>query len=97
MSDAGDLIDRLERETGQRIDDNGGDNLAIAGLFGAMSRLLGQSPPTYRERDDVAAGLYIRHQMSPAGQREEEAKKLLAELLASGMSPDDAAALMSGK
>jgi hypothetical protein len=88
MSAANDLIERLERETGQRIDDNDGDNLVMAGLFGAMSRILGQSPPTYRERDDVAAGVLIRHQMSPEYQEEQEAKKLMAELLASGMSPD---------
>ena len=53
----------MENETGQRIDD--GDNLAMAGLFGAMSRLLGQSPPAYQERDDVAVGVLIQHQMSP--------------------------------
>ena len=62
---ANDLIERLERETGHRIDDNGGDNAAMAGLFGAMSRIMGQLPPTYRECDDVVAGLLIKHQMSP--------------------------------
>ena len=65
MSAASDLIERMEAETGQRIDDNDGDNLAMAGLLGAMSRIMGQSPPTYRERDDVAAGVLIKHQMSP--------------------------------
>lgn len=95
MSDANDLIERLEAETGQRIDDNDGDNLAMAGLLGAMSRILGQSPPSYRERDDVAAGLLIRHKMSPAGQKEESNKQVLAELLTSGMSPDDIKDLLS--
>jgi hypothetical protein len=89
MSKASDLIERLEAETGQRIDDNDGDNLAIAGLLGAMSRLLGQSPATYRERDDVVAGLLIKHQISPEYQREEEDKKIITSLLASGISPDD--------
>lgn len=88
MSEANDLIDRLEKETGQRIDDNDGDNNAMAGLLGAMSRELGQSPPSYRECDDVAAGILIKHQMSPEGQREKKGKEMLAEMLASGMSPE---------
>lgn len=94
MSAANDLIERLEKETGQRIDDNDGDNLAMAGLLGAMSRLMGQSPPSYRERDDVAAGLLIQHQLSPEYQQEQEAKELMAELLASGMSPNDVKSLI---
>lgn len=65
MSAASDLIERLEAETGQRVDDNNGDNLAMAGLFGAMARVLGQSPPVYREHDDVAAGLLIQHRTTP--------------------------------
>jgi len=89
MSAASDLIARLEAETGQRIDDNEGDNLVMAGLFGAVSRMMGQSPRSYRERDDVAAGLLIQHQMTPEYQREQEGKQLLAELLATGLSPDD--------
>ena len=91
---ASDLIERLETETGQRIDDNDGDNTAMAGLLGAMSRLLGQSPPSYRERDDVAAGILIKHQMSPEGQREQQDRKMLAEMLTAGMSPDDVKALL---
>lgn len=88
MSAASELIERMEAETGQRIDDNDGDNLAMAGLLGAMSRMLGQSPDSYTERDDVAAGALIHHRMSPAGQREQEGKEMLANLLTSGMSPD---------
>jgi hypothetical protein len=90
---------QLERSftmSDQRVDDNDGDNLAVAGLLGAMSRLLGKSPDSYRERDDVAAGVLIRYQMSPEYQREQETRQLLAELLASGMSPDDAKTLMGG-
>jgi hypothetical protein len=87
MTAASDLIERLEAETGQRIDDD--NSLAMAGLFGAMSRLLGQSPPAYRARDDVVAGLLIRHQMTPEYQRQKEADRLLAALLVSGVSPDD--------
>ena len=94
MSDASDLIERLEKETGQRIDDNDGDNNAMAGLLGAMSRLMGQSPASYKERDDVAAGLLIKHQMSPEYAREQESKKMIAEMLAGGMSPDDVKALL---
>jgi len=94
MSTASDLIERMEQETGQRIDDSDGDNLAMAGLLGAMSRLMGQSPTGYTERDDVAAGVLIRHQMTPEYRREQESKELLAHLLSNGISPDDAKAIM---
>lgn len=94
MSTASDLIKRMEKETGQRIDDNDGDNMAVVGLLGAMSRLMGQSPLTYRERDDVAAGVLIKHQMSPEGRQEQAGKKMLAEMLRGGMSPDDIKVLM---
>lgn len=89
MSASNDLIERLEAETGQRIDDNNGDNNAMAGLFGAISRIMGQSPPSFTERDDVVAGLFIRHQMSSEGRREKERKGMVAAMLASGMSLDD--------
>lgn len=58
MSVANDLITRLERETGHRIDEE--DSPAMAGLLGAMSRKMGLSPETYQERDDVAAGTAIQ-------------------------------------
>ena len=61
----------------------------MAGLFGAMSRLLGQSPPAYRECDDVAAGVVIRHRMTPEYQREKEADAIIGNLLVLGISPDD--------
>ena len=83
------MIERLEAETGQRIDDNGGDNPVIARLLGAMSRLMGYSPPSYREQDDVAAGIVIKHRMSPGYHRKQESKKLMAAMLVRGMSPDD--------
>lgn len=86
MSEANDLTERLEKETGQRVDD--GDSLALAGLFGAMSRLLGQSPVSYRERDDVVARLFIEHQMSPEGQQERETRDVLASMLTAGFPPD---------
>ena len=53
-----------------------------------MSRVLGQSPASYRERDDIAAGVLIKHQMSPEGQREKEGNEILAAMLTSGISPD---------
>lgn len=94
MSAASDLIERLEAETGQRIDDNNGDNLAMAGLLGAMSRLVGQSPPSYTERDDVAAGVLVKHQMSPKYRQEQESEELMVAMLAGGMSPDDLKGLL---
>ena len=54
MSEASDLIERMERETGQRIDSNDGDNMAMAGLFGALARAMGKS--SHDARDDFAAG-----------------------------------------
>jgi hypothetical protein len=59
MSTANDLIERMERETGQRIDDNGGDNFAMIGLIGAMAREMGKS--SHRPHDDVAAGVVVKH------------------------------------
>ena len=88
MSDASELIGRIEWETGRRVDD-GGDNAAMDAVFGAMSRVLGQSPSVYRERDDVAAGALLRHQMTPAYQREQKSKEALANMLLLGFSPDD--------
>ncbi len=87
MSKANDLIERMEAETGQRVDEEG--SLAIAELLGAMSRMMGKSPSNYKERDDVVAGVLIQCQMSPEYQKEQEGKKLMAELLLGGMSPDD--------
>lgn len=55
MSAASDLIERMERETGQRIDDNEGDNLALVGLFGAIVRIAGKS--SHNKRDDAAVGV----------------------------------------
>lgn len=94
MSAASELIERMERETGQRIDANDGDNMAMAGLLGAMSRMMGQSPASYTEREDVAAGVLLRHQMSPAGQRESESKEMIASMLIGGVSPDTLKALL---
>ena len=92
MSAANDLIERLERETGQRIDDSG--SAAMAGLFGAMSRMLGQSPASYTARDDVVAGTVIQHQMTPEYKREQQGREMLAQLLIGGISPDDTKELL---
>lgn len=92
---ASELIERLEAETGQRLGDEGG--MVVAGLLGAMSRALGQSPPSYQERDDVVAGLLIQHQMSPEGQARRAEREMLADMLRGGMSPDDLAALLGGQ
>ena len=89
MSEASDLIERMERETGQRIDANDGDNLAMAGLFGAIARLMGKTPPAYTERDDVGVGVLIQHQATEAAQRERERDELLVAMLQAGFSPDE--------
>ena len=84
---ATDLITRLEQETNCRVDDNGFDNPAIAGLFGAIARELGQSQ--HRKHDDVAAGYVIKHRMTPEYHQKAQADALLATLLSSGISPDE--------
>lgn len=78
MSAANDLITRLEKETGHRIDEE--DSPAMAGLLGALSREMGLSPNTYQERDDVAAGVVI--QASSTGN--DDAMTLLLALLCGG-------------
>ena len=85
MSAASDLIARLEQETGQRVDSDDGNNDAMAGLFGALSRIMEQSPPSYTEKDDVAAGLVIKHQMSAEHQQEQEDKQLMALMVMNGL------------
>lgn len=92
MSDASELIERMERETGQRIEDNDGNNFAITGLFGALARAMGKS--NHDSRDDIEAGVIIKHQMTPEYEREEKGKRMLASMIASGVSPDDISKLM---
>ena len=84
IDEANKLIERLEQETGQRIDDP--DSASFAGLFGAVARLMGKSQ--HEERDDVVAGLLILHQLTPEYKNEQESRKLIASMLAGGMSPD---------
>lgn len=94
MSAVSDLIERMEKETGQRIDANNGDNSAMAGLFGALARAMGKSPVAYKEKDDVAAGLLIRYQASSEYRLKQERRLMVAEMLANGISPTDIGLLM---
>ena len=80
-------------ETEDELDEAIVEIMAIITLWLAWSRLMGQSPASYTEREDVAAGLLIKHQMSPEYRSEQESKKMIAEMLAGGMSPDDIKAL----
>ncbi len=84
---AAEFIERMERETGCRVDDNNFDNIAMAGLIGNLARQLGHS--NHRSHDDVAAGVVLRHKMSPEGKAQERAGQALAHLLCSDVSPDD--------
>ena len=79
MSAVDDLIERIEFETGQRIDDP--DGMALARLFGAVARPMRKS--NHEERDDVVAGLIILHQLTTEYQNEQESRKLIASMLAS--------------
>ena len=87
MSAGSDLIERMERETGQRIDADDPNNMAMAGMLGAIARMMGES--SHDEYDDVVVGLLIRHQMTPEYRNEQESRQMIASLLSSGMSPDD--------
>ena len=94
MSAASDLIERMERETGQRIDSDDPNNMAMAGLFGAVARMMGKS--SHDERDDVFAGLLVIHQMTPEYRNEQASRKMIASLLAGGLSPDDIRSMWCG-
>ncbi len=87
MNAANELIEAMERSTGQRIEDNGFDNFAVAGLLGAMARELGQTPRSYGNEEDVAAGLLIQHRSATKRQRD-PADEMLASMLIAGISPD---------
>lgn len=91
MSTASDLIERLEQECGCRYDVNDGNNPAMSGLFGAISRMLGQH--AFSPRDDVAVGILIRHRMTPAYAAQQQSRAMLADLLVQGVSPDDLAGI----
>ena len=95
MSEASDLIERMEKETGRRVDDNGGDNIAMAGLFGALARAMGHS--AHSPRDDVAAGILVRHQVTPEYEAEQRSRRMMAEMLAGGMPPDVLSDLLGRK
>ena len=64
----------------------------MAGLIGAIARMMETS--THRAHDDVAAGVVIKHRMSPEYAEKKASDKLLAELLTSGLSPDDIQGLL---
>ena len=81
MSAANDLIERMERETGQRIDEPG--SLAFAGLMGALARGLGVS--NHEEMDDVSTGLLLKHQSSHEYKAEKRGKELSALLFMAGL------------
>lgn len=84
MSKASELIDRMEQETGQRIDDNGGDNSAMLGLLGAVAREMDISK--HASRDDVAAGVLLAN---PESELQRIGKRLYTSILAGGVSPED--------
>lgn len=81
MSKADDLIERMERETGSRVDDP--DSPALAGLLGAIARELGHNK--FGPQDDVAVGTLITRR----GNRNNQADAVFVNLLINGFSPDD--------
>ncbi len=83
MSATNGLIEKIERESNCRVDDNEFDNPAIWKLLGCISRELGKSPRSYTERDDMAAGALIMHR-----KEEDHFRKLLVNMLIGGADPD---------
>ena len=68
------MIEKWERETGQRWDDKSG--MALSGITGEIARLMGYS--THDQRDDLVAGILLTP--SPEAEARERAKKMQAEL-----------------
>jgi hypothetical protein len=95
MGKADELIERAERETGQRIDKDGYDNNAMSLIFGALAREMGKT--AHGEEEDFAAGSMIRHKTIDAWKIEEKRNKLIADMLTSGVSPDSIGELLGGK
>lgn len=94
MSTANDLTERMERETGCRIDSNGGDNAAIAGLMGAVRREMGNAgmlpkTPWHTERDDVAVGMYLKATSTPEYIAKQDALKMMCSMIGPDMGPDE--------
>jgi hypothetical protein len=98
METAGDLIERMEREAGCRVDDNDGNNLAVAGLMGAMARLMGKTAHTDYANDpkmDIPVGMYIQATNTPEHRAREAAGRAMAEMLCAGM-PMEAVEALAG-
>lgn len=92
-NEANDLIERAEALAGCRWDDESG--LGLAAILGAVARAAGKNP--HPHRDDIAAGMLIREQMTERYQREQASKEMMATLLSAGVSPDDLGALLGKK
>lgn len=91
MSAASDLIERMERETGQRIYDNDGDNNAVAGCIGAIARMMGNTAHTDYADDpkiDVPVGMYIKATSTPEYKARERSKELMLEMFMAGLTPN---------
>ena len=89
------LIERMEQEAGCRVDDNSGDNMAMAGLFGALARAMNKS--CHSEKDDIAAGILLRHQMTSAYAEEQASMRMVARMLMSGMNYETIIAMRGKK
>lgn len=92
LREMGHIIEAHEAYQDQRYEES--DNV-MTGLFGAIAQALqgthyGGDPVG----NDIAAGLLVRHQMSPEGQAKRESDRLLAQMLMAGLSPDDIGSLL---
>lgn len=94
MDEATKLIERAEKESGCLFDENGMNNMAMCTILGAISRKMGISPKSYDQRQDMAAGIEIRHKMTPENIERERSMNMFAHLISGGMDPDMAKKLM---
>ena len=87
LRNGGHVIEAHEAYQDERYENS---DSVMTGLFGAISQALqGTQYGGDPVGNDLAAGVVIRHRMSPECQREQEAKQMLAGLLVGGLSPDD--------
>ena len=88
------LIEQIEETTGKRWDD-ADDQTALATLFGAVARAMGENP--HGPKDEYAAGTLLIHQieqeLSGEAARRRAMDAMLAEMLIAGISPDTIGAM----
>jgi hypothetical protein len=87
QSAATNLIEEIERQTGNRIDANDYNNNGMTMLLGAMAGILEGTRTSYR--DDYARGVVAQYHLSAEYKQKQIADQMLGDLLMNGFAPDD--------